>query len=259
MNTKDMNVVIIGSGNVATVLAKLIKHAGHTITEIISRDITHASTLAGEVNAIAKNDITQISTDADMYIMAVADSAIATIAEKLNINKGIVVHTSGAVPMQVLSASGSGYGVLYPLQSLRKENNFIPEIPLLIAGNDETVVGTIRNFAKSLSANVSVAGNQERLQLHIAAVIVSNFTNHLYTLTADYCAAEKINFGLLLPLIQEVANRLSYSQPAQMQTGPAIRNDNSTIEKHLAVLATYPALAGLYAQLTKSIQTYYAK
>jgi predicted short-subunit dehydrogenase-like oxidoreductase (DUF2520 family) len=129
----------------------------------------------------------------------------------------------------------------------------LPVIPFLVDAVQEEDVNALQQLALSLSSQVQVAGDEKRLKLHIAAVIVSNFTNHLYALAAQYCQEEQADFTLLLPLIAEVATRLQYLEPRQSQTGPAVRGDQSTIEKHLQLLEAHPALKQVYALMSQSI------
>ena len=83
--------------------------------------------------------------------------------------------------------------------------------------------------------------------------VVNNFTNHLYALAADFCKNEKINFDVLKPLINETVERINHNSPADIQTGPAVRNDVQTIDRHLQLLNEYPELKSIYLKLTNSI------
>lgn len=251
-----MNAVIIGSGNTATVLARLIKKNHHTILQIISRHLHHAQILAEEVGSTFSDDITTININADIYIIAVSDIMIEIVASQLNLAAKLVVHTSGAVKKEVLKNASSNYGVLYPLQSLRKENLHLPSVPFLIDGNNGHATKEIDEFAKTLSPFVSEANNDERMKLHISAVVVSNFSNHLYMLTKEYCDAEGVNFSLLLPLIHETGSRLLHYTPFDMQTGPASRGDLETIEKHKELLHKFPQLKEIYDVLSNSIMQF---
>ena len=252
-----MNVTLIGSGNVATVLGKLIRSAGHVIVEVYSRDILHATTLATELNAKAVSDVSQLSLNADLFLIAVSDAAIGFISETLRLPGKIVVHTSGAISKKELANISDSYGVIYPLQSLRKEAEHFPEIPLLIDGSNVTVINLLEEFAKSISGEILLCNDEQRLKLHVAAVVVSNFTNYLYALTADYCKKEQVDFSILSALIKEVANRTSLYEPGKMQTGPAVRGDGLTIQKHLQLLHNYPGLHKLYGEMTESIKKFY--
>ena len=248
-----MRIVIIGSGNVASVLGRLCKKNGHQIIQVISRDVDHAKLLANELNCSFTDYTGKINTGADFYMLAVVDTALYNLHKSSRLGNKTIFHTAGSVPMHVLKDVSVNFGVLYPLQSLRKEIEYTAEIPFLIDGNTEETKTLIEDFAKTLSANVSVATDDERLKLHVAAVIVSNFTNHLYALADDFCKKENINFKLLAPLIKETAQRVETISPAQAQTGPAIRKDAFTLDKHLRLLANHPELKYIYLKLTDSI------
>lgn len=249
-----MRIVIIGTGNTATVLGRLFNQAGHTIAQVFGRTTQHAEQLGGILNSRYTTNQKQLDTGADLYLIAVSDNAISDIASWLVPDKKLVVHTAGSVEAGVLSTCSKNYGVLYPLQSLRKEMDHLPEIPFLIEGNTEDNGAFIYDFARSISTHVQFANGEQRLMIHIAAIMVSNFTNHLYMLAEDFCKKEDLDFKMLLPLITETANRLNKFSPAEMQTGPAIRNDTNIIEKHIQLLEPYSFHQSIYRILSESIQ-----
>lgn len=254
-----MNVILLGSGNTATVLAKLMTHYQHRIVQVWSRSFSNAQTLAQETGAEAISSLSQITADADVCVLAVSDDAIAGIASQLRLKKKVLVHTAGSVSINVLKNASPNYGVLYPLQSLRKEATSLPVIPFLVDGNSDEVKVFLHDFAKQLSGNVALAGDEQRLHMHLAAVIVSNFTNHLYAVTEAYCRQHELEFNMLFPLIQNVADRLQEGSAFDLQTGPARRNDAATIEKHLNLLKNDEQLYRLYQTITNSILQMYHK
>jgi len=254
-----MRIVFIGAGNVATVLAKLFKDAGHSIAGIYSVSATSAKVLAAELDVAQHGNTANIIKNADIYLLAVSDNALPEICQTLRLPGKIVVHTSGSTPQDVLRQVSAYYGVLYPLQSLRKEAEHQPVIPLLVNGSDNIVKEQLRVLAESISFVVQEADDEQRLHLHLAAVMVSNFSNYLYALANDYCDKQQVAFKALVPLIREVAERTSLYNPADMQTGPAVRADTATIEKHLLLLAQYPVQHHVYQELTESIKKFYNK
>jgi predicted short-subunit dehydrogenase-like oxidoreductase (DUF2520 family) len=195
-----------------------------------------------------------VGDKSDLYIIAVSDSAIAEVAQLVRVDKKLIVHTAGSVEKDILLPCSKNYGVLYPLQSLRKEMDYLPEIPFLVDGNTADNAALIEDLAKSISSYVQSAGDTQRLMSHTAAVIVSNFTNHLYTLAEDFCIKENLDFKMFMPLIHEVAERVQTNSPGSVQTGPAIRNDTSTINKHISLLSQYPLQRSVYRFLTDSIR-----
>lgn len=250
-----MNITIIGTGNVALVLGRLFKQLNHTIVNIYGRNETTLQEMSQTLNAEVVFGFTQINTNADVCVIAVADSAIETIAKNINKTKTLIVHTSGATSTEVLNRF-ENYGVLYPLQSIRKEIPYIPTIPFFIDANTKENIDVLKQLLSPTGNEVNIANDEQRLQLHLAAVLCSNFTNHLYALTQDFCSKQNLDFSLLYPLIKETAERLQWFPAAQLQTGPAIRNDEVTIQRHLHLLQSYPQLNQLYEILTQSIQDF---
>jgi predicted short-subunit dehydrogenase-like oxidoreductase (DUF2520 family) len=250
-----MNIVIIGTGNAATVLGKKFRKAGHRIIQVFGRDASAASKLAYQFDTESTNYWSVIRKDADFYLIAVADEAINDVAKHVHLPGKLVAHTAGSVKKDVLKNMTHHYGVFYPLQSLRKDTDELPDIPIFIDASDDSSKKKLEELAQSISKEqVGLANDDERLKIHIAAVFVSNFTNHLYKLAEEYCKKEGIDFKQLIPLIEETAGRLKISSPSKTQTGPAIRNDEPTIQQHLTVLEKYPELKKIYEVMTESIQ-----
>lgn len=254
-----MNIVILGSGHAATILAQIMHSKGHTILQVWSRNAVHARELAAKVNANVLTELQEIDRSADLCVLSVIDDAVAGIAAQLSLRKKILVHTAGAVSMNVLQGASPNYGVLYPLQSLRKELPSIPEIPFLVDGSSEEVKVLLADFASTLSTCVQLAGDEERMRLHLAAVVVNNFTNHLYAVTEQYCNKYQLSFQLLQPLIMETVERLKTESALQLQTGPARRGDEQTMQKHLQLLYNDPKMLDLYKTISNSILKTYHK
>ena len=252
-----MKIVIIGTGNVATVFGYLLKSAGHQIIQVFGRTEAAAAALADDLEARPCSVWRDIDKAADLYLAAIADKALFDLQHHLLLSDQIIVHTAGAVTREILHTISTNYGVLYPLQTLKKGMPVATAIPLLVdAGNEETKSRLLK-IASGISGSVQVATDEQRLKYHVAAVFVNNFTNHMYTLAESYCQQEGIAFSMLLPLAAETTKRLETASPAQVATGPAIRHDEPTIEAHLQLLSRYPPLQSLYAVLTESIRLWH--
>ncbi len=252
-----MKVVIIGTGNTATVLGRLIKQSGHSIIQVCGRRADATGLLAQSLDAAYVTSINDIDPDGDLYLLAVSDNAVATMAGQFSFPSKLLVHTAGSVSIDILKKASKNYGVLYPLQSLCKEVESLPVIPFLVDGNTSDDLTLLYDFAKTLSPLVQKADDGDRKKYHLAAVLVNNFSNHLYTLANDFCMGTQADFKLLLPLIQQLPLRLNEYSPKELQTGPAIRNDQVSITTQLEMLNDYPEIKNLYALFTKSIQEYY--
>jgi predicted short-subunit dehydrogenase-like oxidoreductase (DUF2520 family) len=251
-----MKVVIIGAGNVATVLGRKMLDAGHTIIQVVARNAENADALSVRLHTAAAYHLSAVDPYADLYVIAVSDASIAEVASHLQVNDKIVVHTAAAVSKEVLASCSKNYGVLYPLQSLKKELERLPPVPVIVDGNNLATVNLLKEFSLGWAQSVSVANDEKRLKLHLAAVIANNFTNHLLAVCEQYCKTEQLDFNVLHPLVQETIARIGESSAAAVQTGPAIRNDNGTLEKHRQLLAAQPDLLKIYRFMTESIKDF---
>ncbi len=251
-----MKIGIIGGGNIAAILGKKFLEHDHEIVQVVNRTESKARELATTLKCTSWSDLSgKLNSDADLFIVAVSDSALFTLDKQLQASNTLLVHTAGSVPMNVLEKVSARCGVFYPLQSLRKETALPAEIPILVDANNEKDLQLVTTLASGISAEVQHVGDEKRLKLHTAAVVVSNFTNHLYNLASQFCNREEVDFKLLQPLIEETATRLRSAAPASVQTGPAIRNDVYTLDKHLKTLSNHPKLKYLYVKLTDSIMS----
>ncbi|MDF2432042.1 MAG: hypothetical protein JWP44_1673 [Mucilaginibacter sp.] len=249
-----MRITIIGSGNVATHLAAAFKNAGHRIMQIYSRDMHNAALLAYHVGAEAINDLNSISQETDLFIISVKDDVIVPIAQELAKHGKLIVHTSGATDLEALLAFTPRAGVFYPLQTLskNKEVNFLT-VPLCIEGAAENITKELEELARSVSNNVYRVNSGQRKILHLAAVFACNFPNYLYGVARELLTAHQMDFELLRPLILETAQKVQDHLPVEVQTGPAIRNDQATMKAHLRMLEDEPALKLIYNVLSQAI------
>jgi predicted short-subunit dehydrogenase-like oxidoreductase (DUF2520 family) len=252
-----MKTVIIGSGNVATVLGQTIAAAGHPLLQVVARNEDRAATLARTLGCVYTTRYAGIDPAADLYIVALSDSALDTLGRYLTLPNKLVVHTAGALPIATLQTVTDRYGVLWPLQSLLAAIRPFPPIPLLVDAHYPEDRQILETFARTLSGQVRQADDSMRLKLHLAATLTNNFTNYLYTLAAGYCEREKIDFSILLPLIRETADRLDRFYPGEVQTGPAVRGDRDTIDRHLKLLGNYKEIRNLYELITNLIEEHY--
>lgn len=248
-----MKIVFLGSGNVATHLSTALQAMGDEVLQVWSPNLKNAETLAYELKAQPISDYTQIIKDADLYIISVKDDAIANVAACLKTVSGLVVHTSGATALDALEPNRR-IGVLYPLQTFSKAKQVsFKNIPLCIEAKNESDLAILKSLANKLSEKVYVLNAEQRKVLHVAAVFACNFTNHLYSLANQILEQNKLDFDIIRPLIAETADKVQENLPENVQTGPAVRNDGHTMDKHLEWLKTMPELIEIYETLSKSI------
>jgi predicted short-subunit dehydrogenase-like oxidoreductase (DUF2520 family) len=250
-----MKIVLLGSGNVATHLAKALKSKGEEIVQVYSQNLDNATLLAQSIATEAIGDLNEIKQNADLYIISVKDDAIESVAKSLKNVTGLVVHTSGTTDINILSSQVTKAGVFYPLQTFSKEKEVSFEnIPLCIEANDESQLTILSNLAAKISREVYKLNGEKRKVLHLAAVFACNFPNHLYALANKILSQNDLDFEIIRPLIAETADKVMSNLPENVQTGPAVRADESTLNKHLSMLTDMPEVQNIYQTLSDSIK-----
>lgn len=250
-------VVMIGAGNLATNLAVALQSCGFDVVEVYSRSGVSAKELAARLECRVVDRLSDIRLQKDLYVIAVPDNAIEEVIAAMPLVSGVVVHTSGSTPMDVFSQKFSSYGVLYPFQTFSRlrEVDF-SSIPICIEASSSSSLLKLEAIAKSLSASVLTMDSDTRKWLHLVGVFASNFANHSLALANEVAQHHGIPFAALKPLVAETIQKALDSQnPAAVQTGPAVRHDAKTINRHLEMLASEPDFfSHIYKLLTSSIQ-----
>lgn len=246
-----IKVSIIGSGNVAQhLITAFAKSTNVAIHQVYSRQtatiahLLHHDKITNDFNALEA---------ADVYIIAVSDTAIAEVAAHLPFQGQLVVHTSGAMPMAILN-DNNRKGVFYPLQSFTKNKEVsFNDIPVCLEAENKNDLNLLEQVANAVSEKVFYINSHQRKSLHVAAVFVNNFVNHLYSIAHSICNENQVPFEILYPLIKETAAKITAITPEEAQTGPAKRNDQKTIAAHLELLKDENQKT-IYQLLTQSIQ-----
>lgn len=246
-----IKVSIIGSGNAAQqLIAAFVKSPTIKLVQVFSR---HPENIPDLPDSCIRIHNLNLLAEADLYLIVVSDSAIAAVSEQLPFKNRLVAHTSGSVAMTELD-SNNRRSVFYPLQTFTKGKkvNF-KTIPIALESENTDDYALLEQVAKAISDNPFPISSEQRKALHVAAVFVNNFTNHLYEIANKICSERQIPFEILKPLLLETAEKVMTLSPKEAQTGPAKRNDSNTIKSHLEFL-TDENQKKIYTLLTQSIQ-----
>ena len=246
-----IQVIIIGSGNVSQHLIKTFQKSKKiNVLQVFSRQKEALAHLLDSDKII--NNLKDIAK-ADLYILAVSDDAIAEVSSQLPFTNRLVAHTSGSVSLDALDKKNRN-GIFYPLQSFSKKAEVdFSQIPICLESQTEIDFELLKKIGEIISDKVYKINSDQRKSLHISAVFVNNFVNHLYQIGHSICMENKVPFEVLSALIQETANKVRTLSPTEAQTGPAIRKDEKTIQTHLDFL-TDENQKNIYKILTQSIQ-----
>ncbi len=245
-------ITFIGYGNVAQHLIQaFLQNSEIKIHQVFLRDASKVATSRSGIEFISE---WSLLTPADIFIIAVSDDAIAEVSRQISLKNQLVVHTSGGVSFEEIS-NQNRRGVFYPLQTFTKGKkvDFVA-IPICIETEFSADLEILKKIAKTISEKTFIINSQQRKALHVAAVFVNNFVNHLYGIGSEICFENQIPFSILEPLIAETASKVTRLAPKNAQTGPARRHDQKTIETHIDFLKSDPNRKSIYTLLTQSIQ-----
>jgi len=251
-----MKIAMIGAGNLATNLAPALAEAGHDIVQVYSRTMESACRLADMVEADATDAIDDVTHDAELYVLALKDSALDDVVAELcrGRERAVFVHTAGSMSMDVFRGRAERYGVIYPMQTFSKARRVdFSVIPVFVEASDETTLATLEGVARSVSSDVRRLDSEHRRYLHLAAVFACNFANHCYALAADMVERSGMTFDCMLPLIDETAAKVHEMLPHEAQTGPAVRYDRNVIGSQSRMLDGNPMAQRIYETMSESI------
>jgi predicted short-subunit dehydrogenase-like oxidoreductase (DUF2520 family) len=247
-----MQVVILGSGNMANAILTSCLNTDLEIVGIFSKTVANKMEMVNKFQIKGFANIAEIPTNADLYLLCVNDDAIHEVVTNLPEVEGLVVHCSGLKSITVLNKQ-MNQGVFWPIESINKTSfkNF-KNTPICIEANSEENYRILEAFTDRLSKNVQKINSSERQYLHLAATITNNFSNHLIALAKQELDFQQLDYTILKHLLTNAINNSFNFEPSKIQTGPAIRNDVSTMQKHLNLLQN-PITKNLYELLSKSI------
>ena len=234
-----MKIVLIGRGRLATNLEHALLQADHEVVSINSRTLE------------------SLPLEADVFVVAVKDAALTDVLRAATKGREdqLFVHTAGSMPMDLFKGLTAHYGVFYPMQTFSKERLVdFNEISVFLETNDAASMERLKMLAETLTPHVYELDSEGRKHLHLAAVFACNFVNHCYALSAEVLAAKGLPFSVMLPLVDETAQKVHELAPKDAQTGPAVRGDQNVLQMQAAMLAENSAVKQIYEALSNDIQ-----
>ncbi|MEN7547894.1 Rossmann-like and DUF2520 domain-containing protein [Rapidithrix thailandica] len=253
---QPIKIAFIGAGNVAWHLAPALQAKGAQVVEVVNRSPEKALSLVEKLSsAKVKADLDFRNSEADWVFITAPDAQIEPLASQIQLApRQVLLHTSGSQPLGILQNAHLQSGVFYPLQTFSKEKCIdFRKVHFYIEGSNTPVERKLLSLARKLSPLVSTATSQQRLGLHMAAVFACNFPNHLLLMAQSVMEQYELDFTALKPLVEEMVEKAFALGPEKAQTGPAIRKDTNTIQRHEALLES-SAMQSVYQLLSQSIQ-----
>jgi len=250
----SQQITIIGSGNVASWFAFRMKKAGYSILQVYSHNLKNAELLAATCGAVAIDNLDKLKYDSDLFLFSVKDDYYEKLLGRLKQELPLAVHTAGSISKDIFLGHAKRFGVLYPYQTISKNADFDKiTVPVCIESDTPETLDILEKYAGKISSITYPIDEQQRFQLHLAAVFASNFTNALYGIGYDILAKHHIDWNIILPLLQNTLDKTETISPGESQTGPAFRNDTKTIQKQLDAIENED-LKKIYGILTDWIR-----
>ena len=249
-----MTYALAGTGNMAWLIASRMLAAGHTCIGAWGRNAADTAALCATYSLPHLATQNDLHDGPDAMIIAVSDSGIPEVVKPFSFRSTTLIHTAGSVPMSVLSAHSARTGVVWPVYSIRKAS--LPAhraFPAVVEANTPEAGAVVRAVAKAICDTTYETGSEQRLWLHLAAVISNNFVNHLLGMATDICTAQSVPVSVLTPIVEQTVAAMRTQHPSLTQTGPARRHDADTIEKQLSMLDILPHWQALYTAITEAI------
>lgn len=249
---------VIGAGNLAYSLIPALQKNDVVVKNVVTRDAVKGEMFNSQYNVPVKMLEKSLATDTHLVFLTISDDHIVETLNNLIINDSqVVIHTSGSSPITILKNHAKHYGVFYPLQTFTMGQLIeFARIPVCVEGSDVETLNILQDVAGMITSKVKILSAKQRKQLHLAAVFVSNFTNHMYDIGEWLMEKEKLDFSLLYPLIEETTDKIKRMKPHEAQTGPAKRGNKQTLDEHRKILKSESELALLYEIISNSISEF---
>lgn len=247
---------IIGTGNLATHLARNVEKAGFRVSEIYGRNKSKAHVIANQLyDSEAVNDLDFSNSKATLFFLCVSDSAIEEVTNEIVLpENGILIHCSGATSIKAISKKDTEYGIFYPIQTFSQKRKISFEgLNICIEASNVATEDILEALAKKMGATPCFMSSEQRMVLHLSAVFACNFPNHFFRIAQELLQKEGLPFGLLQQLTHETINKSFELGPDKSQTGPAVREDYFTMSEHETLLSKQPEWKDLYLQISEDI------
>jgi predicted short-subunit dehydrogenase-like oxidoreductase (DUF2520 family) len=250
-----MTFSVIGTGNIAWFLGKRLMSAGHSCTGVFGRNTEAARELADVLISNSYGSIADVKDGtADICFLTVSDIAIGKVAAQLSLKETVLVHTAGSVSIDAILQATKDAAVLWPVYSIQKAN--LPahrNIPCAWEASTPKAGRFVQSIGHAVTDVMFEANGEQRKWLHLSAVMSNNFINHLMAICEKICQENDVPFSTMFPIIEQTFDRIKHHSPLQVQTGPAVRRDTTTIQDHLALLSNHRKWQKIYEDITESI------
>lgn len=250
---------IIGSGNMAHFLGRRLFYSAIPACAIYSKNKQEGKALAQRIDAVWFESLEEMASQCNYLLLCVPDDAIAEVAESIKDYPDVtLIHHSGTQPIAVLEKTHPKCGVLWPVYSIHKKHiSKDRNIPIVLTSNHPETSQFLSKLAEELTNIYEFMPEDKKKVLHLMAVYTNNFMTHLAGIAQQIGKDKQVPFGWIKPILEQTVSYFDAADITQLQTGPAARKDESTLNTHRALLEEYPKYwLSIYNLITESIQSH---
>jgi len=242
------HIAFIGTGKVAKSLIKVL-HKDFIIT-LYGRNLDESSRLANQYSLNLARSI-NACFEAEVIFLAVSDHAIEACIERCKAFNGQLVHFSGSTPKDVFKQH-KRWSVFWPIQSINGGNIDFTDVPFYYEVSGPKELNILTTIVIILRAKLVESTDDLRKKMHLSAVMVNNFGNQLLVMAETIVG--RTHALRLFPILTEQLHNWQTTDAQNLQTGPAIRKDEVTLNKQMTFLKDHPKWLTLYKLMTELIQ-----
>jgi predicted short-subunit dehydrogenase-like oxidoreductase (DUF2520 family) len=262
-------VAIVGAGKLGTALALALRAAGYSIDLIIARgrgaSLKRAQRLAEQVRGRAATELS--STRAQLIWFCVPDSQISRAAQSLAAGvqwKGrVALHSSGALGSEELGflrSRGASIASVHPLMTfVQGSRPSLAGVPFPIEG-DEAALRLARRVIRDLGGRAYPIRRADKAAYHAWGTFASPLLTALLAATEQVATLTGVSRTAarqrMIPILQQTLANYAALGPEKGFSGPIIRGDVDTVERHLQVLRTDKVLRDAYVALARAALRY---
>ena len=238
-----MRLGILGGGRAAWAYGSAWRRIGRPLAGVWLRD--ESTSAIASLLGTDRRSLAELASDSDLLLVAVSDRAIVEVASRIPETEAIVFHASGA-----LTALRGGFS-LHPLKSLPPvgEPSRLDDALLVFEGNHRDVA---QELAAAIGARFAEVTAETKARYHAGAVFGSNYVALMLELAEQLIGIDDARDDLVRLAQSAIANWRAGEGRGRF-TGPAIRGDRETVERHIAALADRPQVAKIYALLAEEL------
>ncbi len=241
----------IGAGKLGSSLAIAMQQAEYPVVSLSTRRPDHRDWLQQRIpGASIHTNPQKVVDESEIVFVTASDAAISSVARSINWRPGqAAIHCSGAVPVEVLElaeTAGARIGGFHPLQTFPRADSCeqLSGVTFGIEAASEELRLWLNELAARLGGSSYQLTAEQRPAYHASAVMACGLLAGLTGLAAEVWASadSTINrsqaVAALAPLVKTTANSVGENGLPNALTGPYVRGDIETIQKHVSVAAS---------------------